>query len=159
MLLAAFLVLAGAAGTWLGLFPWHKNCGYSLSPEAKDGGYEVSQPANEVAERLKEAQNSFYRVEINAEPVVSHTDKKANLMISNSQEDQDLQVKLILDATGAEIYLSEVIQPGKRKAYVTMDNIPEVGEHKLTAVFYYLDRESGQAVGEVEAGLLMTVKP
>lgn len=99
---------------------------------------------------------SYFRIQINARPELVNS--RCNLMIGNPEENTDnIQVTLILDETGAVIYSSETLMPGQRKAYVTIDTGLQPGDYTITAVFHILDVENGAAVGEIEAGIILTV--
>ncbi len=103
-----------------------------------------------------EAEIGYFHIQINASPEVQG--KRCNLMIGNPADNESgTFVRLILDDTGEEIYCSEIMQPGERKAYIVLERPPEPGEYAATAVFCMVN-ESEELIGEVEAGVRLTVK-
>lgn len=128
---------------------------YHFSDDAKDGGYVMPQIA--YKEMMETMEKSYFRIQINARPEL--VNGRCNLMIGNPEENaENVRVSLILDDTGSDIYLSEVLEPGQRSAYVKIEAGLEPGEYPVTAVFHILDSESGAAVGEIQAGVVLTVR-
>lgn len=147
-------VLAGAGGI-LGYRIYRSRNGvYHFAEDAEDGGYVMPQVAYQ--EMLETVEQSYFRIQVNARPEL--VNGRCNLMIGNPGENKEnVQVSLIQDDTGAVIYRSETLEPGQRKAYVTFETALEPGEYPMTAVFHMIDPESGQAAGEIEAGVILTV--
>jgi hypothetical protein len=130
---------------------------YQFAEDAKDGGYVLPAPSPGQYQATKEP--SYFTIQVNASPTVSSTGKRCNLMIGNPAEnEQYVKVKLILDATGEELFFSELLKPGERNAYVDLSLVPEAGEHTTTAVFMVYDPESMEQLSEIDAGVLLTVQ-
>ena len=130
---------------------------YKFAEDAKDGGY-VS-PTRAPGEDDPRKEPSYFTIQINASPSVSGSGKRCNLMIGNPAEnEQYVKVKLILDATGEELFCSEMLKPGERNAYVDLEQVPEAGEHITTAIFMVYDPESLEQISEIDAGVLLTVE-
>lgn len=130
---------------------------YQFSKDARDGSYEMVLPAIEenLNDRVKE---ETFQMEINARPKVNVQSGRCNLMIGNPEENKwNIRVELVLDETGTKIYESEVLQPGNRQTYITLDSIPKAGEHSVTAIFYLLEEDGETVVSEIDAGLLVDV--
>lgn len=130
---------------------------YHFSKDARDGSYEMALPA--IVENVNgRAKEETFQMEINARPEVNAQSGRCNLMIGNPEENKwDIRVELVLDETGTKIYESEVLQPGNRQAYITLDSIPKAGEHSVTAIFYLLGEDGETVVSEIDAGLLVDV--
>jgi len=130
---------------------------YKFAEDAKDGGYVSPTRAPGQGDAQKEP--SYFTIQVNASPSVSGSGKRCNLMIGNPAEnEQYVKVKLILDATGEELFCSEMLKPGERNAYVDLEQVPEAGEHITTAIFMVYDPESLEQISEIDAGVLLTVE-
>ncbi|MGL5437032.1 MAG: hypothetical protein ACRDBO_16920 [Lachnospiraceae bacterium] len=154
-LLVIGMIIASAAGSmiWYG---WRNrpNTEYQFSADAVDGEYVMTDI--DYRERLAEMETGYFRIQINARPEVSRG--KCNLMVGNpSDNDVAVQVLLFIDDSGAEIFRSEILKPGERKAYVELSQQLEPGEYAATAVFQMLEPDSNEVAGEIEAGVIITV--
>lgn len=137
---------------------------YKQDEAAVDGAYEmtvapeVREMAQELARRQEEALNSSVEIQINGEPKADAVTGRCNLMAGNPENNkQDLRITVTLDETGEIIYQSPVLKPGERIAYVTLERTLAPGEYAAVAEFAVLDSETGEAVGAVDAGVLLTV--
>ena len=155
--LASLAVGGGLLLTMICLFSGYRNKPYQFAEEAKEGRYELPEIAYQERERPIEP--SYFRIQINAKPVVNKRTGRSNLMIGNSTDNKEsVQVRLFLNESGEEIYCSEVLKPGERTAYGILSLIPDPGEYEVTAVFYILQPESTEISSEIEAELLLTVE-
>lgn len=137
---------------------------YKQDEAAVDGAYEmtvapeVREMAQELARRQEEALNSSIEIQINGEPKADAVTGRCNLMAGNPEKNKrDLRITVTLDETSEIIYQSPVLKPGERMAYVMLDRTLAPGEYGATAEFAVLDSETGEAVGAVDAGVLLTV--
>lgn len=131
---------------------------YPLEENVIDGSYQLPEIA--FQEQMAQMEQSYFRIQINARPVVDAYTGKCNLMIGNPEENEhNVFVHLLADETGAEIFRSEVLKPGERSPYAVLDAVPEPGEYPVTAVFNILGEDSAEVIGEIEAGIIMTVEP
>lgn len=122
-----------------------------------EGRYELPEIA--YRENRAKTEPSYFTIQINASPVADEQSKRCNLMIGNPQENKEYaRVRLVLDETGEELFYSELLKPGMRSAYVTLDRVPETGEHSATAVFLLFEPDSMTQTSEIEAGVLLTVE-
>lgn len=137
---------------------------YKQDEAAVDGAYEmtvapeVREVAQKLAQRQEEALNSSVEIQINGEPKSDAVTGRCNLMAGNPEKNKrDLRIRVTLDETSEIIYQSPVLKPGERIAYVTLDRTLTPGEYDATAEFAVLDSETGEDVGVVDAGILLTV--
>lgn len=137
---------------------------YKQDEAAVDGAYEmtvapeVRDMAQELARYQEAALNSSVEIQINGEPKADAVTGRCNLMAGNPENNKrDLRIRVTLDETSEIIYQSPVIKPGERIAYVTLDRTLAPGEYGAIAEFAVLDSETGEAVGAVDAGVLLTV--
>ena len=151
MVLLAALVAGGA--WWYG----RQNKTYQLAEDAVDGRYVMPEiPGRQNRAKLEP---SSFTIQINASPVAGQQSKRCNLMIGNSPENKEYaRVRLVLDETGEELFYSELLKPGMRSAYVTLDRVPMPGEHPATAVFVLFEPDGMAQISEIEAGVLLTVE-
>lgn len=153
--------LLTAAALFVGLVQMRD---YKLDQAAVDGAYEMTVPpevqqmVQELARRREAALNSSVEIQINGEPQVDASSGRCGLLAGNPEgNNYDFRITIKLDGSGEIIYRSPVLKPGERVAYVTLNQIPEPGSHAATAEFAVLDPESGEAVGAVDAGILLIV--
>ncbi len=131
---------------------------YHFAEGAQQGSYVVAEYRQQELSDQVQVQSDYHRIMINARPTADPDSGLCNLMIGNPQENlYGVRVKLYRDADGKELFSSDTISPGERKAYVYLEDIPEEGEHLLTAVCYLIDPETGEISGEIEAGLILKV--
>lgn len=122
-----------------------------------EGGYELPTIADRQNRRT--AEPSYFTIQINASPVVDQQSKRCNLMIGNPPENTEYaRVRLVLDETGEELFHSELLKPGMRDAYVTLDSVPASGEYAATAVFLLFEPDNMTQNSEIEAGVILTVE-
>lgn len=138
---------------------------YEFEKSAVEGAYEatvsfeIQKLAQELARQQKAALNSALEIQINAEPAVDAGSGRCSLMLGNPEKNrQNLRVTLTLDEDGEILYQSPVLKPGERIAYVVLSRIPKPGEYPATAEFAALDADTGEAVGAVDAGVVLTVR-
>ena len=80
-------------------------------------------------------------------------------MIGNPPENEEYaRIRLILVETGEELFYSELLKPGTRSAYVTLERVPALGEYPATVVFILFEPGSMTQTSQLEAGVLLTVK-
>lgn len=154
LVLLALLAALAAGGSW-----WHsrQNKTYQLAEDAVEGRYVLPEIA--YRQNQRSAEPSYFTIQINASPVAEKQSKRCNLMIGNPQENKEyVRVRLILDETGEELFCSDILEPGMRSAYVTLDRVPTPGEYSATAVFLLFEPDSMIQTSEIEAGVLLTVK-
>ena len=129
---------------------------YQFAEDAQDGGY--VRPTRAAGESEAGKEPTYFTIQVNASPTVSESGKRCNLMVGNpSENEQNVIVRLVLDATGEELYCSELLKPGERSAYVDLDPVPGAGEHTATAVFMVYDPETSEQISEIDVGVLLTV--
>lgn len=151
LILLAALV---AGGAWL---YGRQNKTYQFAEDAEEGRYEL--PEIVYRQNRGSTEPSYFTIQINASPVAEQQSKRCNLMIGNPQENKAYaRVQLVLDETGEELFYSELLKPGMRSAYVTLDRVPAPGEYPATAVFLLFEPESMTQTSEIEAGVLLTVE-
>ncbi len=157
--LVCLLLAVAAAGTAACIL-WYRTGGgrkeYAFAEDAQQGSYVVAEYRQE--EQLEAVQPGYHRIMINARPTADPATGLCNLMIGNPQENRyGVSVLLYRDIDGKELFSSETISPGERMAYVYLEDVPEEGEHLLTAVCYLINPKTGEISGEIEAGLVLTV--
>ena len=141
--LACALLLAGCGG-------------YGFDAAAQSGSYSQTL---ERADSLPAVQDFAFQA--NAVVTVDSATGRANVLLGNPAENtRDCRVTLMLDETGEILYETGVLHPGERTAYAQLP--PEAfggaGEYAATAVFEILDEETGESIGAVEAGVLLTLE-
>lgn len=153
-LLTTLAIALMAGGAW-----WNgrQNNTYQLAEDAVDGGYVL--PENTHRQNRTNSEPSYFTIQINASPVADWQSKRCNLMIGNPQENKEYaRVRLVLDETGEELFYSDLLKPGTRSAYVTLNQVPEPGEHSATAVFLLFEPDSMTPISEIEAGVWLTIE-
>lgn len=152
-LLVVVTVLAIAGNWWYG----RENRDYQLAEDAMEGGYEL--PENSYQQNKGKSEPTYFTIQINGSPVADKQSKRCNLMIGNPQENKEYtRVRLVLDKTGEELLYSDLLKPGERNAYVTLDYVPEPGEYTATATFMLFEPDSMAQTSEIEAGVTLTVE-
>jgi len=154
LIIGLFIAAAAAAAVGLRLTNSEKR-EYRLSEDASDGEYVMADI--DYQEKFAEIESNYFRIQINARPEVQES--RCNLMAGNPSENEaDMQIVLILDDSGTEIFRSEILKPGERKAYVRLTQQLEPGEYAATALFQILGPDSDKIIAEIEAGVIITVQ-
>lgn len=150
---AAFSFFAGGNQLWD-----NKKKVYPLEEHVIDGGYQLPEIA--FQEQMAQMEQSYFRVQINARPVIDTYTGKCNLMMGNPGENENnVFVRLLMDETGTEIFRSEILKPGERSPYAVLDLVQEPGDYAVTAVFNILGEDDVNVIGEIEVAIIMTVEP
>lgn len=131
---------------------------YAPDPQAQEGSYEGGGPAVMDGEMKKTEGASSFRIQVNANPQAD-VGEKLPFFVGNPRENKwDVRVCVYLEDTGEQVYASPVLHPGQREPYGEPEIPLEAGEYPAVAVFFILDRESGEQLGTVEAGIVITVE-
>lgn len=124
---------------------------YLFSDEAQEGKL-----ALEEAQKVADTDN--FNFQINARPVFEDGASEGSLMITNpTVNGYNMQVIILLDGSEQEIYVSDILTPGKRVGYDKLSAELEKGVYSATAFFDILDLETNESVGQVSAALELTV--
>lgn len=152
---AGILLLLLAAGA----VAWGMGSGdgyaFLFSGDARDGSPALKQELKQAQERA-DSENFHFR--INARPVFTDGKSEGSLMITNPGDNgYHMQVTLLLDGGGEEIYASPVLVPGESIQKDRLSVELGKGTYEVTAVFAVLDRETDEQVGQVHAALELSV--
>lgn len=162
LLLIGLLILLGIIG---GMVYYRSLQKQEKSRLARDeealGGLLPGKSPAEIEELLNQkVEEGMVDIGIAAEPVFEEGGKKGNLGIENVPGNRySLQVSLILDETGEELYRSGLIDPGYYIEYVELDKRFESGAYEATAVFttYALD-ETEDEIATTKVKVLLHIK-
>ncbi|MDR1764603.1 MAG: hypothetical protein LBR77_00610 [Lachnospiraceae bacterium] len=132
--------------------------GYELDPAAQDGVF-IADP-NKYLEGLQEqVDDSAFRIQINAEPVVDAATQRGNFLASNPAENKrDIQVSIYLVDTGQEVYRSRTLKPGERIPYDILGEHLEPGVYDAAARMIFIDEDGQEAGSNIEVEILLTVE-
>lgn len=130
------------------------SAGYDFDGAAVSGSY--SQPAWSAASapEVQEFELTANAM-VEADPVTG----RANVLLGNPESNvRDCRVRLVLDQTGQTIFESELLRPGERVAYATLELEPfeelgSTGPYAATAEFEVLDQTTGELICTVEAAV------
>lgn len=121
-----------------------------------DASAKSGTPRAAETERPLEAES--FRVVINQQPTVESGAKQCNINAENPDVNPyDLRVSLYLKETGELLGATHRIERGKRVEELTLDHVPEAGEHAVFARLELFDEEQN-AVGELTVDLKLVVK-
>ena len=124
---------------------------YLFSDEAQEGKL-----ALEEAQKVADTEN--FNFQINARPVFEDGESEGSLMITNPADNgYNMRVMILLNGSEQEIYVSDILMPGKRVGYDKLSEELEKGVYSATAIFDILDLETNESVGQVSAALELTV--
>lgn len=120
-------------------------------------------PGIDINERQKELQEQLDRsviaFSINTSPVFLNGTSEGNLLIENPGNNAKLlQVSIVVDESGEEIYASKYLKPGTYIEDVKLDKILEKGTYDATAYFSAYDEETLEYIGQTGAGITVTVQ-
>lgn len=125
---------------------------YNMAEDAKDGTYTME----DLSEHAK-SENFHYQ--INGKPIFPSGSEGGTLMIRNPQDNgYAMEVTITLEEDGRELYQSEVLQPGQQVGYGKLKEALGQGEYAAIASFQILDLESGESIGETQAGITIIVE-
>lgn len=144
-LAAAMLAMVGCSGS------------YTFDEHASGGSYSMAAQSGTKLPQAKE-----FSMMANAGVTADAATGRANVLLGNPPENtRDCRVTLILDATGEELYRTDVLAPGERVAYANLATEPfggNPGTYPATALFEILDEQTGELIGTLEAGINITVE-
>lgn len=120
-------------------------------------------PGVDVDERRKELQNlldrSMIAFSINTSPVFLNGTSEGNLLIENPGNNAKLlQVRIVINDTGEEVYASKYIKPGTYIESAKLDKVLEKGTYDATAYFSAFEEESAAYIGQTGAQIAITVQ-
>lgn len=120
-------------------------------------------PGVDIDARRKELQDMLDRsvigFSINTSPVFLNGTSKGNLLIENPGNNAKLlQVRILIDDTGEEVYASKYIRPGSYIENVKLDKVLEKGTYPATAYFSAFDENTTEYIGQTGAQITLTVQ-
>lgn len=128
--------------------------GYGFDEAAVSGSY--SQPAGASVPAFEPQE---FELTANARVQADLSTGRANVLLGNPESNlRNCRVRLVLDETGQTVYESELLCPGERVAYATLELEPfgELegdGPYAATAQFEILNETTGETIGTVEAAV------
>lgn len=109
------------------------------------------------AELNRIVEEGMFRISI-ASTIIAGEDGRAEVRIENNRTNRYLmQVAILLDQNGEEIYRTDLIDPGYYIKDTWLDKKLPGGEYEATAVFTALDPETEGEVGRVNAKVRIVV--
>ncbi len=120
-------------------------------------------PGIDIDERRKQLQEmldrSMIAFSINTSPVFLNGTSEGNLLIENPGNNAKLlQVRIVINDTGEEIYASKYIKPGTYIESAKLDKVLEKGTYDATAYFSAFEEESAAYIGQTGAQIAITVQ-
>lgn len=105
------------------------------------------------------ADNSMFRIKLNALPSFHPDTQTGDVCITNSAENTaNMQVTITLNATGQVVYESSVLAPGQSEVYGTLNTPLAEGSYEATATVYALSPQTGSQLGAIESDMLLMVE-
>lgn len=159
-LLLVFILLLGGLLCWFLFFrPEVKKetTGGQREAEALQGSIE-RMSEEEIQKALDEiVEEGMFRISIASDIIVVKGDKAQLRIENNPQNRYVMQVRLILDETGEEIYSTDLIDPGYYIQAAKLHKEPEPGKYPATAIFTALYPDTEKIVGQVGANVTLHV--
>lgn len=120
-------------------------------------------PGIDIDERRKQLQEmldrSMIAFSINTSPVFLNGTSEGNLLIENPGNNAKLlQVRIVINDTGEEVYASKYIKPGTYIESAKLDKVLEKGTYDATAYFSAFEEESAAYIGQTGAQIAITVQ-
>ncbi len=153
------LVVAATVAVCYVLFHKKPDSGLQFDDNAMTG----IMPGVDIDERRKELQDALDRsmiaFTINTSPVFLNGTSKGNLLIENPGNNAKLlQVRIVSDETGEELYTSKYLKPGTYIENAKLDKVLEKGSYPATAYFLAYEQDSAEYIGQTGAQLTITVQ-
>lgn len=153
------LVVAATVAVCYVLFHKEPDSGLQFDDNAMTG----IMPGVDIDERRKELQDALDRsmiaFTINTSPVFLNGTSKGNLLIENPGNNAKLlQVRIVSDETGEELYTSKYLKPGTYIENAKLDKVLEKGSYPATAYFLAYEQDSAEYIGQTGAQLTITVQ-
>ncbi len=141
------------------LFHKKPDSGLQFDDNATTGilpGVDIDQRRKELQDKLDRSMIAFT---INTSPVFLNGTSKGNLLIENPGNNAKLlQVRIVADETGEELYTSKYLKPGTYIENARLDKALEKGAYPATAYFMAYEEESAKYIGQTGAQLTITVQ-
>ena len=138
--------------------PVDDHSGIEFDPSATEGGWDEADTDEIIAGLNEKVEEGMINISMNTSPVFADGTSKGSLMIVNEEVNNYPQVvEISRDDTGELIYKSGAIPVGSKieSAKLSVDLDP--GTYKCTALFYYVDPDTGDYLGCAGAVVTVTV--
>lgn len=125
----------------------------------EEGGFEETDRAKIIEELNKKVAENMFEISMNTTPTFENINSKGLLNIINVENNRYLmQVILILEDSGKQIYKSGAIKPGSKLVWDTLDDKTLTpGKYQCVARFIAIDEESKEMVGEARAKIKLSI--
>lgn len=106
----------------------------------------------------EKAETKGFHFKILTSPYFETGSSQGELMITNPSDNKyKTSVIITLNENDQEVYASEILEPGDRVRFATLQGSLPKGEYPATAMFTILDLQTGERVGAVAAKLNITI--
>lgn len=150
VIVLAVLAVLVAAGAWY--------CSRPADPLAADPNVRVGSITGNTEDLDKIVDEGMLTFSINSTPVFDNGTANGNLMIENSEINNNrFTVAITRDDTGETVYQSGALDPGQYVDDVPLDVALPAGEYACTATFSTYKLSDNSPIGQAAAGVTITV--